>query len=142
MKKIILVSIITALIITSLVSCSNNDANSNEQPLMSLYDTFDTWFSSEINKNLTEEDAKEIKQGMRLDETVNLIGRPQRDVGSGTHVLEWDLKSGKVINIGFVLDFSLLHEYGYVEKDGILYKPAGSWLVNVVEVKDKPTVLK
>ncbi len=140
MKKIILFSIITALLITSLVSC--NDTNNNEQTLMSPYDTSDTWFSSEINKNLTEEDAKEIKQGMRLDETVNLIGRPQRDVGSGTHVLEWDLKSGKVIHIGFVLDFSLLNEYGYVEKDDILYKPAGNRAVNAVGVRDKPTVSK
>ena len=137
MKRIILISIITALLITSLVSCLNN-ASSNEQTLISPEDPPYECFSPEINKGLTEKDAEKIKPGMTLDETVNLIGRPQRDVGSGTLIMEWDLNSGKAIDIAYILD----NKYDAVTNDGIFSEPAGNWVVNAVEVKDKLTVIK
>ena len=38
---------------------------------------------------------------MTFTEAVALLGRPQRDIGSGSMLAEWDMQSGKVLTVCF-----------------------------------------
>lgn len=49
-------------------------------------------------------DTERIKEGMSASEVYAILGKPQRDVGSGTVILEWDLDSGEVFTVSFVLE--------------------------------------
>ena len=63
-----------------------------------------TWF--EINKkNLPDLAAcQEITQGMSLNQVINKLGKPQREVGYGAILLQFDLADGKILTITFVED--------------------------------------
>ena len=45
--------------------------------------------------------AEKITVGMTFSEVVDIIGKPQRDTGSGVWIMEWDMKSGKVLAVCF-----------------------------------------
>ncbi len=38
---------------------------------------------------------------MTFEEIVAILGRPQRDTGSGIWIMEWDMKSGKAFAVCF-----------------------------------------
>ena len=70
---------------------------------MGVFDKNDheTWFEEAKNGGIDYKAAQEIKVGMTLEEIVEMIGKPQRDVGSGTFLMEWDIKSGEVLLVSF-----------------------------------------
>ncbi len=37
-----------------------------------------------------------------MDETIEILGKPKRDVGSGVMIMEWDVVSGKHLDVYFV----------------------------------------
>lgn len=45
--------------------------------------------------------AEKLEVGMTFTEAVALLGRPQRDIGSGSMLAEWDMQSGKVLTVCF-----------------------------------------
>ena len=65
-------------------------------------------FRIEIDEERTDlparVDTEQIKEGMSASEVYAILGKPQRDVGSGTVVLQWDLDSGEVFTVSFVLE--------------------------------------
>lgn len=61
----------------------------------------DTWFEDARNGGIDEDKTKEIQLGMTFGEIVEIIGKPQRDTGSGVWQMEWDLKSGRVFVVCF-----------------------------------------
>lgn len=49
-------------------------------------------------KNLPNiEDVDKIEVGMEIQEVINILGKPQRDVGSGLIIYEFDLSNGQVL---------------------------------------------
>ena len=46
-------------------------------------------------------DTERIEAGMSVSEVCAILGKPQRDVGSGMLILEWDLSSGEVFCVSF-----------------------------------------
>lgn len=64
-------------------------------------DNPETWFAEAIDGGIDNQAAQKVQVGMTLEETVNLIGKPQRDTGSGAVILEWDIKSGDVLRVCF-----------------------------------------
>lgn len=59
-----------------------------------------TWYSA-TPVFPAEEDIAKIQPGMTLTEVVHIIGLPQRDVGSGKVILEWELNSDNILRIVF-----------------------------------------
>ncbi|MBQ7603756.1 MAG: hypothetical protein IJU75_02265 [Clostridia bacterium] len=59
----------------------------------------ETWFEPAHNGGVSDEKIQQIKNGMTLEEIVEIIGKPQRDVGSGVLIAEWDLKSGSKLRV-------------------------------------------
>lgn len=53
-----------------------------------------TWLDPEKKSLPTREACEQITVGMSLDEVVALIGRPQRDVGAGAILFEFDVEGG------------------------------------------------
>ena len=66
----------------------------------------ETWYDESGSRIVTEDDVKNIKEGMSFEEVVSIIGRPKRDIGSGAIIMEWDMESNKTLAINFqnVLD--------------------------------------
>lgn len=60
-----------------------------------------TWLCAAQNGGIGEDQAEELEVGMTFTEVVALLGRPQRDVGSGSTLAEWDMQSGKVLTVCF-----------------------------------------
>lgn len=47
-------------------------------------------------------DIEQLQTGMSLDEIVEILGKPKRDVGSGVVIMEWDMVSGTHLDVYFV----------------------------------------
>ncbi len=65
-----------------------------------------TWFCAAQNGGIGEEQAEMLEEGMTFTEAVALLGRPQRDVGSGVMLAEWDMQSGKVLTVSFLPSYN------------------------------------
>ena len=61
----------------------------------------ETWFDDRKNGGVSYEDAKMIKTGMTFEEIVGILGKPQRDVGSGVVAMEWDISTGEILYVCF-----------------------------------------
>ncbi len=60
-----------------------------------------TWYEDAKNGGIDDDMTEKIKVGMTFSEVVEIIGKPQRDTGTGAWVMEWDMKSGKVFVVCF-----------------------------------------
>lgn len=60
-----------------------------------------TWYEEARNGGIGDEMVEKITVGMTFSEVVDIIGKPQRDTGSGVWIMEWDMKSGKVLAVCF-----------------------------------------
>lgn len=59
-----------------------------------------TWYS-DTSAFPTAEDIARVQVGMSLTEVVKILGLPQRDVGSGKVIMEWELKAENNLRIVF-----------------------------------------
>ena len=59
-----------------------------------------TWYSDTPSAP-TAEDIASIQPGMTLTEVFRIIGLPQRDVGSGLTIMEWERGAEKPLQIVF-----------------------------------------
>jgi len=79
-----------------------------------------------IHKNqrhkLTLSDFEFLEPGMSLDKIVARAGDPDRDVGSGFYILEYDLADGGVVGLQFGGDPDSLLVAVYDSKDGTVIK--------------------
>lgn len=64
-------------------------------------DNPDTWYSAAQNGGIQDEQADSVEVGMTFTEVVAILGRPQRDIGSGAILAEWDMQSGKKLIVCF-----------------------------------------
>ncbi len=63
-----------------------------------------TWF--EVNKEIlpTRAQCEAITVGMRLNEVIGKLGKPQRDIGSGAILFQFDVADGSVFTVKFLPD--------------------------------------
>lgn len=63
-----------------------------------------TWF--EVNKETlpSREQCREIAVNMRLNDVVKKLGKPQRDVGYGESLFQFDVSDGSVFTVTFTKD--------------------------------------
>lgn len=70
-----------------------------------------SWLDRSKTTLPSKDDIKKIKVDMTLDEVVKCIGKPQRDIGSGGWIFEFDISDGSVFrgvfNYNFEKDASL-----------------------------------
>lgn len=68
-----------------------------------LAERFSSDFTSVLRENnektVKQDDVLKIQSGMTLGEVVDIIGYPQREVGYGRIILEWDTFDGQKVNI-------------------------------------------
>ena len=96
-KKTVLAAIVfvTVFAIAVVIVCSATGAfDKNDH---------NTWYEEARNGGISDEMAEKITVGMTFSEVVDIIGKPQRDTGSGVWIMEWDMKSGKVLAVCFNL---------------------------------------
>lgn len=65
-----------------------------------------TWFDGNKEVLPTREQCGEITVGMRLNEVIGKLGKPQRDIGYGAWLFQFDVADGSVFTVTFVLDTS------------------------------------
>lgn len=62
----------------------------------------------EPNRSILPEKAaaEQITENMTADEVYSIMGPAQRDIGSGSVVLEWDLNTDEILRVSFIFDAS------------------------------------
>ncbi len=80
-----------------------------------------TWLDPEKTSLPTKEQCEQITVGMSLDEVVALIGRPQRDVGSGAILYQFDVEGGAILQIRFDLDVEQENKYVHDNPNAHIY---------------------
>ncbi len=70
-----------------------------------------TWFDPEKTALPTRAQCEKISVGMSLDEVVGTIGKPQRDIGYGAVLFEFDLEDGAVLRLTMALDVESENKY-------------------------------
>lgn len=71
-----------------------------------------TWIDQTKTVLPSIQDIDNLKEGMSLDEVVNCLGKPQREVGNGAIVFEFDLKdSDSCLDVWFKNDIEKEREY-------------------------------
>lgn len=110
--KIIAVAAMVLICASATVACKTSDSGASasygevSEHACSAEIPFDknnpaTWFCAAQNGGIGEDQAEKLEVGMTFTEAVALLGRPQRDVGSGSTLAEWDMQSGKVLTVCF-----------------------------------------
>lgn len=78
---------------------------------------FTSIFQEKTEKIIIQDDISKLHPLMTLGEVVDIIGHPQRDMGSGAIILEWDVPDGKKINITVSKNGSTENVYDYIVSD-------------------------
>ena len=94
-KKTIIVFTVMIVILASVMGincCATGVFDKNDH---------NTWYEDAKNGGIDDDMTEKIKVGMTFGEVVEIIGKPQRDTGSGAWQMEWDMKSGKVFVVCF-----------------------------------------
>lgn len=110
--KIIAVAAMVLICASATVACKTSDSGASasygevSEYACSAEIPFDknnpaTWFCAAQNGGIGEDQAEKLEVGMTFTEVVALLGRPQRDIGSGSMLAEWDMQSGKVLTVCF-----------------------------------------
>ncbi len=110
--KIIAVAAMVLICASATVACKTSDSGASasygevSEHACSAEIPFDknnpaTWLCAAQNGGIGEDQAEKLEVGMTFTEVVALLGRPQRDVGSGSMLAEWDMQSGKVLTVCF-----------------------------------------
>lgn len=110
--KIIAVAAMVLICASATVACKTSDSGASasygevSEHACSAEIPFDknnpaTWFCAAQNGGIGEDQAEKLEVGMTFTEVVALLGRPQRDIGSGSVLAEWDMQSGKVLTVCF-----------------------------------------
>ena len=87
-----------------LASCNGN--NMNQTPTTS-------------DSGLSFSDFGFLKLGMSYDEIIVIVGEADRDIGSGTHLLVYDLNDGTELMLSFISLDDLQAVYRYDPKKNI-----------------------
>ncbi len=80
-----------------------------------------TWVDPDKTSLPTKEQCEQITVGMSLDEVVALIGRPQRDVGSGAILYQFDVEGGAILQIRFDSDVEQENKYVHDNPNAHIY---------------------
>lgn len=110
--KIIAVAAMVLICASATVACKTSDSGASasygevSEHACSAEIPFDknnpaTWLCAAQNGGIGEDQAEKLEVGMTFTEVVALLGRPQRDIGSGSTLAEWDMQSGKVLTVCF-----------------------------------------
>ncbi len=104
MKKVI--TVMLSLLLGGSLILSFAGCNANADLTAEGIDKNDpyTWF--EVNKEAlpTREQCQEITVGMRLNEVIEKLGKPQRDIGSGVILFQFDVADGFAFIVRFETD--------------------------------------
>lgn len=63
-----------------------------------------TWFDVNKADLPSLKECQEITEGMSLNQVIRKIGKPQREIGYGTMILQFDVDDGSVLTVSFVED--------------------------------------
>lgn len=63
-----------------------------------------TWFDMSKSDLPSLEDCRKITEGMSLNQVICKLGKPQREIGYGAILLQFDLDNGSILTITFVRD--------------------------------------
>ena len=110
--KIIAVAAMVLICASATVACKTSDSGASasygevSEHACSAEIPFDknnpaTWLCAAQNGGIGEDQAEKLEVGMTFTEAVALLGRPQRDIGSGSMLAEGDMQSGKVLTVCF-----------------------------------------
>ena len=97
----------------------------------------ETWFDEAKTKLPSLKQFQEIIVVMSIDEVVKKIGKPQRDIGCGARLFQFDLENGEKRTIRFDLDVEKEDEFVYKNPNVTLYGSHFLYVGMICEDLDK-----
>ncbi len=79
-----------------------------------------TWFDVQKEVLPTRAQCQEITVGMMLNEVIEKIGKPQRDIGYGACLFQFDVADGSVFTVKFLPDFLPDSAAGLLQYDRLI----------------------
>ena len=117
-RHVILILMVFAM---AFICVSCNSASKDEATDKKVNETstrfssdFTSIFREKDDMIVTQEDISKIHSGMTLGEVVDIIGYPQRDIGSGRIILEWDIFDGQKLSIEIIKNLDSENVYDSV----------------------------
>lgn len=98
MRPHVLVLILT---MSLLVACSSL-STFNSEPIPSTNASTSTAHTPAGQRGLTLSDFQFLEQGMSLEEIVDRVGEPDRELGSGISHFQYDLTDGRTLELVFL----------------------------------------
>ena len=98
------------------------DSGTTSASSETVHNHFDIQLEPDRKSLPTRSKAEQIKENMTISHVYSVMGNPQRDVGSGAIILEWDLDTGEILRVVFLNDVSTSDGY-YVMRCSILANP-------------------
>ena len=115
MKSIIAFLCAIAMLCGLLCSCSDKSVeiqpDSTTVATELTYEGFSIQLDSDRKELPERKTAEQITENMTISEVYSLMGKPQRDVGSGLIILEWDLNTADTLQVVFTKDYAISDGY-------------------------------
>ncbi|MDE7167271.1 MAG: hypothetical protein K2O28_00290 [Clostridia bacterium] len=105
-KKILAVLIGCTMLmpLAALAACNQNDDNYSLDGFD--LENIETWFDEEKTDLPSLKQCQKITVGMSLTEVVRKIGKPQRDIGYGAIIFQFDIDDGSTLTVWFNYKYS------------------------------------
>lgn len=87
MKKVIFVFISVLVTLSIIVICCATNVFDKKNP--------NTWFEENGKNVITHKDIEQLKIGMSLEQVIDILGKPQKDEGSGAIIFVWKMESNE-----------------------------------------------
>ena len=88
---------------------NNNGVNNTDEEITAPgidKENIYTWFDMNKTNLPSLEKCKKIKVGMSLNQVISEMGKPQRDIGYGAWLFQFDLDDGSIFTVTFVQDLN------------------------------------
>lgn len=92
------------------VNNTDNGVNNTDEEITApgiVKEDIYTWFDMNKTNLPGLEKCKKIQVGMSLNQVISEIGKPQRDIGSGVPLFQFDLDDGTILTVSFDIENKL-----------------------------------
>ena len=128
MKKILLLSAILSIALCLCVGCSNFPETPDDITAEGIdKEDIDTWFDVNKTDLPSLEECREITAGMSFDQVIRKIGKPQREIGHGAIIFQFDVDDGSVFTVSFEKDPEKIKNDPHISTYDCLVVFAGSF---------------
>lgn len=120
MRKTLLIATVIGLLLCNTITLNHcaytpNERSTNHENNSTVPPAFDkndllSWFAPPVGQGISVADTELLQEGMAFEEVIALIGKPQREVGSGVFIFAWEMTTGCELHATFTRSVTSVSE--------------------------------